>query len=50
MLFYWAKMFEEQLNPGNNFGELKKTITINEATEKLICLNYNLLIVLEKYV
>lgn len=28
-LFYWAKMFAEQLKPGNAFDELKKTITIN---------------------
>ena len=28
-LFYWAKLFADQLNPGHPFGELKKTITIN---------------------
>jgi len=28
-LFYWSKMFTEQLNPGEDFKELKKTITIN---------------------
>jgi predicted transposase/invertase (TIGR01784 family) len=28
-LFYWAKLYADQLNPGQPFGELKKTITIN---------------------
>ena len=28
-LFYWAKLFADQLNPGQPFEELKKTITIN---------------------
>ena len=28
-LFYWAKLFADQLNPGQSFRELKKTITIN---------------------
>ena len=41
-LFYWAKMFAEQLNPGNNFSELKKTITIN-------ILDFNYIKGIEKY-
>jgi len=28
-LFYWSKIFTEQLKPGQNFSELKKTIAIN---------------------
>jgi predicted transposase/invertase (TIGR01784 family) len=28
-LFYWSKIFTEQLKPGQNFRELKKTIAIN---------------------
>ena len=28
-LFYWSKLFAEQLNAGQGFSELKKTITIN---------------------
>lgn len=28
-LFYWSRMFTEQLSPGRSFSELKKTITIN---------------------
>ena len=28
-LFYWSKLFTEQLNEGQAFNELKKTITIN---------------------
>mgnify|MGYP001259587698 CR=1 FL=1 len=40
-LFYWSKLFTEQLNPGQSFAELKKTITIN-------ILDFNF-IALEKY-
>ena len=35
-LFYWSKLFAEQLNPGQGFDELSKTITINILDFKLI--------------
>ncbi len=28
-LFYWSKLYTEQLSEGQAFNELKKTITIN---------------------
>lgn len=34
-LYYWAKLYADQLQKGNKYGELKKTITIN-------ILNFNL--------
>lgn len=34
-LYYWAKLYSDQMQKGNKYGELKKTITIN-------ILNFNL--------
>lgn len=35
-LYYWAKMYEEQLNEGEEYKGLKKTITINILDFKIV--------------
>lgn len=40
-MFYWSKMFTDQLNAGEDFKQLKKTVTIN-----ILDFNY---VELEKY-